>query len=127
MKHLKKKNEFKFKGPSWKILDTFSTPRNTFEVVLTSTEVTSLCPLTSQPDYHTVEIRYYPEKVCVESKSLKLYLGSFRMEGCFTETLSSRIAEDLFKVLNCSITVKVTSVSRGGISITGYSGKWEEN
>jgi 7-cyano-7-deazaguanine reductase len=123
MKHLKAKKEFNFKAPDWKILDTFLKPPYVKYVYLEVSEVTSLCPLTHQPDYHTVKINYTPEKVCVESKSLKLYLGSFRMYGTFTETLSAMIAKDLCNILKVKVEVEVESASRGGIKIhsTAYA------
>lgn len=125
MKHLKKKEEFKFTGtkPHKEILDTFQKPEGVDWVTLTADEVTSLCPITHQPDYHTITITYYAKKKCVESKSLKLYLGGYRMVGTFTETLASLISRDLNAVLDTYVEVKVNSKSRGGISIEGRATK----
>jgi 7-cyano-7-deazaguanine reductase len=61
-------------------------------------EFTSLCPKTSQPDFATITIRYIPNEKCIETKSLKLYLLSYRQYGCFMETLTNRILEDLVSV-----------------------------
>ena len=60
----------------------------------TSDELTSLCPLTGQPDFNTIEIDYQPDVRCIESKSLKLYLWSYRQEGAFHEDVTNRILDD---------------------------------
>ena len=79
-------------------------------------EFTCLCPMTGQPDFGTIIIDYQPDKLCVESKSLKLYLGSFRMHGEFHEAGVNRICNDLVKLLNpVSLTVKGQFTPRGGI------------
>lgn len=122
MKHLHEKNE-QFAEPSQEILDTFPSPGLT-EVILEQKEFTSLCPLTHQPDYCDITIKYYPRGKCVESKSLKLYLSSFRSVGSFAETLSKRICDDLFTVLDPHyIWVTVKQAPRGGISIEASSHK----
>ena len=121
MKHLKSKKEFKYKGKDKNLLDTFPKPENIDYVYLQGNEFTSLCPITGQPDYHIIKINYRPLDLCLESKSLKLYLGSFRQEGCFTETLSSIIAADLSAVLNTPVEVTISSVSRGGVEISATS------
>ena len=72
--------------------------RNYF-VTLTSDEFTCLCPITHQPDYATIKIRYVPDAKLVESKSLKLYLTSFRNYGTFHEDVINTIADDLIKLL----------------------------
>lgn len=99
-------------------LETFHAPDDIQVVSLTSNELTSLCPITGQPDFSTVEIEYAPDGHCIESKSLKLYLWAFREEGHFCEALASRIANDVFdatKPLWCQVTVRQNI--RGGISI----------
>jgi 7-cyano-7-deazaguanine reductase len=99
-------------------LETFPAPAHVKRVTLESDEVTSLCPVTGQPDWETVRIEFEPGPYCVESKSLKLYLWSFRQEGAFCEALSAQIAQDLFAALHPkSIKVTVTQKPRGGISI----------
>ena len=65
--------------------------------MLESDEVTSLCPVTGQPDWETVRIEFEPGPYCIESKSLKLYLWSFREEGAFCEALAARIAGDVYE------------------------------
>jgi len=70
-------------------------PDRDYEVVMTVPEFTCLCPMTGQPDFATIRIRYVPAKTCVELKSLKLYLWSFREEGHFHEAVTNRILDDL--------------------------------
>jgi len=103
------------------ILDTFENPRpgRSFEVRFSTREVTSLCPVTGQPDFYEVTIRYIPAERCIESKSLKLYLFSFRNSGLFAEDMANRILEDL--VGACSpqwMQVVCRMNPRGGISLT---------
>jgi len=102
-----------------KKLETFEKPADVTIVVMKSDEVTSICPVTGQPDFETVSIEYAPDKLCVESKSLKLYLWSFRDKGAFCEALADAIANDFFKAckpLWCKVTV--IQKPRGGIEIT---------
>ena len=73
-------------------LETFPAPKGVRRVTCTSDEVTALCPVTGQPDWYVVEILYGPNRLCVESKSLKLFLQSFRQEGHFCEEFSRIIA-----------------------------------
>ena len=68
-------------------------------VKLTSEEFTCVCPVTHQPDFATIKIRYIPDEKLVESKSLKLYLTSFRNTGIFHEEVVNKIADDLIKLL----------------------------
>ena len=105
-----------------KQLETFPVPDGCSHVTMTSDEVTALCPVTSQPDWYMVTIEYEPDKLCLESKSLKLYLWSFRKEGHFCETLAGIIKNDILKAISPK-TCKVTLVQkpRGGISITSES------
>ena len=70
----------------------FPAPAHVTEVRLSSDEVTSICPVTSQPDLSTVEITYVPDEWCVETKSLKLYLWGFRQRPVFAEALAAEIA-----------------------------------
>lgn len=104
--------------PSRKI-EVFEKPADVKNVVLESDEFTSLCPVTGQPDFQKVIIEYTPNKYCIESKSLKLYLWSYREEGVFCEALASRIAHDMYTACQpyrCAVTV--IQKPRGGISIT---------
>jgi len=117
VKHLHEKNE-QFAEPSADILDTFPCPAHINPVKLVQKECTAVCPRTSQPDYYTVEITYAPNALCLESKSLKLYLASYRNIGIFAETLASRVCQDVHDTLKAYQTsVTVTQAPRGGISI----------
>src|SRR5258708_868831 len=78
-------------------LETFpnpSPPRD-YEIRLHCPAFTCVCPMTGQPDFATIKIAYTPDKLCVELKSLKLYLWSFRNEGAFHEAVTNRILDDL--------------------------------
>jgi len=92
-------------------------PENDYEVYIEAPEFTSLCPKTGQPDFATIRIWYMPDKYLVESKSFKLYLGSFRMVGEFHEDCINRIHDDI-KELLAPKWIKVVGefTPRGGIS-----------
>jgi len=103
--------------PSKDILDTFKAP-NVNNVFFETNEFTSLCPITGQPDWCLIRISYDPVALCLESKSLKLYLQSFRTEKGFIEQLCERIWEDIDYVVQPSfLSVSIKSTPRGGISI----------
>ena len=102
-----------------KLLETFENefPNRDYTIIHTAPEFTSLCPKTGQPDFATIDIDYIPDKLCVELKSLKLYLNSYRSEGVFFESVTNRILEDLVKV--CSPRYMLVTAEfnvRGGIS-----------
>jgi len=80
-----------------KQLETFPNPARDvdYTIRMTLPEFTCLCPKTGQPDFATFELEYVPDERCVELKSLKLYLWSFRDEGAFHEAVTNRIADDL--------------------------------
>ncbi|MFN0244239.1 MAG: preQ(1) synthase [Planctomycetota bacterium] len=84
-----------------KQLETFPNPRpgRDYEIRFECPEFTCLCPKTGQPDFATIRIRYTPSEKCVELKSLKLYLWSFRDEGHFHEAVTNRILDDLVALL----------------------------
>ncbi|MEZ4619428.1 MAG: preQ(1) synthase [Caldilineaceae bacterium] len=119
-------NEFRALGrpmtaPS-KELDTFAKPEYVTLVRFTSDELTSFCPVTGQPDFNHVEIEYQPDKLCVESKSLKLYRWTFRDDQIFGEGLASTIAQDLvaaLQPLSCKVTL--TQSVRGGLQMTAVA------
>lgn len=105
---------------------------NDYIVKLNCPEFTSLCPITGQPDFATIIINYIPDMKLVESKSLKLYLFSFRNHGDFHEDAVNIIMKDLIRVLNPKYIEVIGEFSpRGGISIHPYanygqmSTKWE--
>ncbi|GFK93158.1 NADPH-dependent 7-cyano-7-deazaguanine reductase [Fundidesulfovibrio magnetotacticus] len=102
------------------LLETFPNrfPERDYLVTFVTEEFTSLCPMTGQPDFGTVTIAYVPGKRCVESKSLKLYLFSYRSEPSFMETLTNRILDDLVEALRPRrMTVTGNFRPRGGIGI----------
>lgn len=92
-------------------------PGRDYEIVFETNEFTCLCPLTGQPDFAVVEIRYVPDRFCVESKSLKQYLWSYRNEGAFHEKVTNTILDDLVAALGPRVmTVTGRFAVRGGIS-----------
>ena len=99
-------------------LETFDNPHPGRDYVIrhVAPEFTSVCPKTGQPDFGTIEIEYVADKVCVELKSLKLYLQGYRNEGVFYEEVVNRILDDLVAALaprRMKVTGKFTP--RGGI------------
>jgi len=101
-----------------KILETFPNPKpdRDYEIVFECPEFTCLCPKTGQPDFATIRITYIPAKLCVELKSLKLYLWSFRDEGHFHEAVTNRILDDLVAAVSPKqMTVTGEFNVRGGI------------
>ncbi|MBM3991495.1 MAG: NADPH-dependent 7-cyano-7-deazaguanine reductase QueF [Planctomycetes bacterium] len=101
-----------------KQLDTFPNPapERDFEIRFDCPEFTCLCPMTGQPDFATIRIRYVPEALCVELKSLKLYLWSYRTEGAFHEAVTNRILTDLVAATRPRrMTVEGDFWVRGGI------------
>jgi 7-cyano-7-deazaguanine reductase len=104
-----------------KLLETFPNayPDRRYAVTFASEEFTSLCPKTGQPDFGTITIRYVPDARCIESKSLKLYLFSYRDEGTFMETLTNRILDDLVEACQpWEMEVTGDFAARGGITIS---------
>ena len=84
-----------------KTLVTFPNPRpeRAYEIRHVCPEYTALCPVTGQPDFGTIVVRYVPDQLCVELKSLKLYIWSFRDEGHFFEQVTNQILDDLVRAL----------------------------
>ncbi|MEO8144336.1 MAG: preQ(1) synthase [Betaproteobacteria bacterium] len=82
-----------------KRLQTFvnPSPRRDYRICMEIPEFTCLCPMTGQPDFATLSLEYIPDRLCVELKSLKLYVWSFRDQGAFHEAVTNRILEDLVK------------------------------
>jgi 7-cyano-7-deazaguanine reductase len=105
-----------------KDLDTFPKPKGVNLVRFSSSELTSLCPVTGQPDFSTVVIEYEPDALCIESKSLKLYLWSFRDENHFAESLASTIAHDVAEVIRpVWVKVEIRQAIRGGLQLTAVA------
>jgi 7-cyano-7-deazaguanine reductase len=101
-------------------LEAFENPGVT-RVELTSDELTAVCPITGQPDMYVVTIDYAADRLCLESKSLKLYLARYRNEGAFCETLAVRIRDDVASALEldaADVTVTLRQKARGGITVT---------
>jgi len=103
-----------------KTLETFPnpSPARDYEIRFECPEFTCVCPMTGQPDFAVIRIAYVPDRLCVELKSLKLYLWSYRNEGAFCEELASQIAHDIFDVIQphwCTVVIK--QAARGGITI----------
>ena len=113
--------EFRFDAPDIAILEAFPNryPDRDYVITFEHPEFTSLCPMTGQPDFGTIRIRYVPGERCVESKSFKLYMGAFRNEGSFMESLTNRIADDLAALLAPRrMTVEGIFNVRGGTAIS---------
>jgi len=97
-------------------VETFPAPANSHRVRFLTDEVASVCPVTGQPDLSSVEIDYAPRERCVESKSLKHYLWSFRDRPVFAEALAAEIAEEIQRATDARrVRVVVTQHVRGGI------------
>jgi 7-cyano-7-deazaguanine reductase len=94
-------------------------PNRDYSIEFDCPEFTSLCPVTGQPDFARIKIVYVPDQKCLESKSLKLYLGSFRNMGMFHEEITNRVLDDLVAVCEPRW-AKVIGIMnpRGGIAIT---------
>jgi 7-cyano-7-deazaguanine reductase len=102
-------------------LDTFPNPKRErdYEIRFDCPEFTCLCPMTGQPDFATLEITYVPDSLCVELKSLKLYLWSYRDEGAFHEAVTNRICDDIVAAIKPRrVTVVGRFNVRGGITTT---------
>ncbi len=120
---LGKKTEYK-QNYSPEVLETFMNkhPENDYWVRFNCPEFTSLCPITGQPDFAEIRIDYIPAEKMVESKSLKLYLFSFRNHGAFHEDCVNIIMKDLINLMDPKY-IEVTGIftPRGGISIFPYA------
>ena len=123
LKNLGKKTNYEFNYTP-EVLERFNNKHieNDYFIKFNCPEFTSLCPITGQPDFATIYISYIPDKYCVESKSLKLYLFSFRNHGDFHEDCVNIIMKDLVKLLNPRyIEVWGKFLPRGGLSIDPYA------
>ena len=99
-------------------IETFPNPRpeREFEIAIDCPEFTCLCPKTGQPDFGTITIAFEPDELCLESKSLKLYLWGYRDKGAFCEALADQIARDIYDAIRpWNITVTNEQNIRGGI------------
>lgn len=99
-------------------LETFPNPRpgRRYQIAFDCPEFTCVCPRTGQPDFATIKIRYVPDKLCLELKSLKLYLWSYRDVGTFHEDVTNRILDDLVTAVKpTEMSVEGDFKIRGGI------------
>lgn len=118
---MKKFNPVRTDQKKTSLLETFnnSFPARSYLIVHQASEFTSVCPKTGQPDFGFITISYVPAKKCIELKSLKYYLQSFRNEGIFYEDVINRILDDLVGVLAPRwMEVKGEFTSRGGLNST---------
>lgn len=117
---LLKKGETRYPtSPDEAELETFANAnaQRNYWITFETSEFTSLCPITGQPDFATIRIEYIPGELCVESKSLKLYLFSFRQTGTFYEEIVNRIYTDLSGLLKPKrLIVNGDFTARGGIT-----------
>lgn len=107
-------------SPTEATLETFLNPvRRTYRIHFDTSDFTCLCPVTGQADFAKIEIDYIPNKLCVESKSLKFYLASFRNERAFNEAITNRILDDFVRA--CApreANINACFSARGGIALT---------
>jgi len=103
------------------MLESFPNPNpdRDYEIQSSCPEFTCVCPVTGQPDFATIEIAYVPDQLCVELKSLKLYLWSYRDKGAYHEAVTNQILDDLVALVSPrSMTVTGRFNVRGGITTT---------
>src|SRR5947209_180060 len=108
------------KAPSAAQLETFPNPaRRNYRIHFETDDFTCLCPVTGQPDFARIDIDYVPNRLCVESKSLKFYLASYRNERAFNEAVTNRILDDFVKACaprEATITAQFSAL--GGIALS---------
>ena len=103
------------------LLETFENqfPDRDYQIEIVSPEFTSVCPRTGQPDFGTITISYTPDKLCVELKSLKFYLQSFRNQGIFYEHVTNTILDDMVAVTRPRwMKIEAAFNARGGMTET---------
>ena len=107
-------------GPKEARLETFPNPaRRNYHIRFETDDFTCLCPVTGQPDFARIEIDYVPDRLCVETKSLKFYLASYRSERAFNEAVTNRILDDFVKACSPREAVITAQFSaRGGIALS---------
>ncbi len=105
-------------SPAEARLETFPNParRRNYWIHFETDDFTSVCPVTGQPDFARIDIDYVPDRLCIESKSLKFYLASYRNERAFNEAVTNRILDDFVKT--CAPIVTAQFSARGGIALT---------
>ena len=107
-------------SPAEARLETFPNPaRRNYRIRFDTADFTSLCPVTGQVDFAQITIEYVPDALCVESKSLKFYLASYRNERAFNEAITNRILDDFVRACSPREAVVTAEFSaRGGIALT---------
>jgi 7-cyano-7-deazaguanine reductase len=107
-------------SPAEARLETFPNPaRRPYRIRFETADFTSLCPVTGQVDFAQITIEYVPDALCVESKSLKFYLASYRNERAFNEAVTNRILDDFIRACSPQEAVVTAEFSaRGGIALT---------
>ena len=108
-------------SPSEARLETFANPapNRNYWIHFETDDFTSVCPVTGQPDFARIDIDYVPNRLCVESKSLKFYLASYRNERAFNEAVTNRILDDFVKACAPREAIVTAQFSaRGGITLT---------
>lgn len=113
-----------------KLLEVFdnSHPDRDYTVIHEAPEFTSVCPKTGQPDFATIIIEYVPDKLCIELKSLKFYLNSYRNDGIYFESLTNRILDDLVEISKPRYMLVTAEFNvRGGIASTVEAEYFKEN
>jgi 7-cyano-7-deazaguanine reductase len=108
-------------SPAEAHLETFPNPapERNYQIQFETDDFTSVCPVTGQPDFARIDIDYVPDRLCVESKSLKFYLASYRNERAFNEAVTNHILDDFVKA--CApreVVVTAQFSARGGIALT---------
>ncbi|MCX8493741.1 MAG: preQ(1) synthase [Chthoniobacterales bacterium] len=106
-------------SPEEAVLETFESPSmRDYEVTFSTQEFTSHCPVTGQPDFAEIIIRYTPDRRCIESKSLKQYLGAYRNQAVFAEGITNRILDDIVRAISPRRAMVIGDFfPRGGIGI----------
>lgn len=103
-------------------LETFPKPAFCSRVIMTSDEMSAVCPVTEQPDWYIVSVEFVPDKLCIESKTFKLFVQSFREKGMFCEALADVILQEVVNAINpLSCNVTLSQKSRGGVTIDSTS------
>lgn len=116
-------------GPKASLLEVFPNrfPHRPYVVSIVFPEFTSLCPVTGQPDFGVISVEYVPDKLCVESKSFKLYMFAFRNHQSFMESITNKVLEDLLGVLSPAwCRVKGLFAPRGGARIHVFAEEFKE-
>lgn len=108
-------------SPAKARLETFlnPSPERNYHIRFETDDFTSVCPVTGQPDFARIDIDYIPDRLCVESKSLKFYLASYRNERAFNEAVTNHILDDFVKACSPREAIVTAQFSaRGGIALT---------